>query len=71
MRAALREVAHCFPTAIISGRCRNKVQIMLELYLRASVLFFFKWKRKKQKVLQTSDQFCYVKYVCNLIVMLF
>ncbi|PNX70443.1 trehalose-phosphate phosphatase, partial [Trifolium pratense] len=31
MRAAVREVASYFPTAIVSGRCRNKVYDFVKL----------------------------------------
>lgn len=30
MRSAVGEVARHFPTAIISGRCRDKVKLLLE-----------------------------------------
>ncbi|KAK7389822.1 hypothetical protein VNO78_25116 [Psophocarpus tetragonolobus] len=31
MRAAVREVAYCFPTAIVSGRCKDKVYEFVKL----------------------------------------
>ncbi|XP_027908132.1 probable trehalose-phosphate phosphatase D isoform X3 [Vigna unguiculata] len=31
MRAAVREIAYCFPTAIVSGRCKDKVYEFVKL----------------------------------------
>lgn len=40
MRAAVSEVANYFPTAIISGRSRDKVELIIKLPYFLCVTFF-------------------------------
>lgn len=39
MRAAVSDVAKCFPTAIVSGRCTDKVHFPFFVTLNCLVLF--------------------------------
>ncbi|XP_074564532.1 putative trehalose-phosphate phosphatase 6 [Curcuma longa] len=66
MRAAVKEVARCFPTAIVSGRCRSKVYDFVkltELYYAGShgmdikVPKGTKYTKKKDVILQPASEF--------------
>lgn len=54
MRAAVKDVAKYFPTAIISGRSRDKVRLLLNHYQHNQT--------KKLKTLNSLEVFSYVRF---------
>lgn len=47
MRATVRKLARYFPTAIVSGRCRDKVQFLISCL---SSLFFFLFLETREEI---------------------
>lgn len=58
MREAVRDVAKYFPTAIVTGRCTEKVHLILEqinIFFNSFILLFFSIRKFfDQKLLQSS-----------------